>query len=117
MKELSKQEIESIAAEQGNKLIAEFMCGWKLGQLFEWPNGGKGYANISDFKYHSSWDWLYPVYQKLFTLKFETSLKLHWGRRFGTIRRLITDGENIGKVHEKIVTAIEWYNKTSKAHE
>lgn len=51
---------------EGNRLIAEFM-GYKQrenGGLF-WGNDGLGGLYPKDLKYHSSWDWLMPVVEKI----------------------------------------------------
>lgn len=75
--------------EEGNKLIAEF-AGWvrvypgtapkdnrRMAQ-FEGPNGGYWASNISDGigahvwpSFHSSWDFLMPVVEKISRLEFE----------------------------------------------
>jgi hypothetical protein len=58
---------------EGNKLIAEFM-GWEYAQnvignskssFIYKDSGGTTYANEEMFKYHSSWDWLMPVVEKI----------------------------------------------------
>lgn len=52
---------------EGNKLIAEFMgkkksTGFGLNFRFDtWYNG----ILLSDLKYHTSWDWLMPVVEKI----------------------------------------------------
>ena len=52
---MSKEEIL-----EGNKLIAEFM------DEPEWCNE----FNVLDVKYHSSWDWLMPVVEKIAKSKY-----------------------------------------------
>ena len=50
--------------EEGNKLITEFMgCASQL-HLTEHPFTGE-YTDPDEFKYHSSWDWLMPVVEKI----------------------------------------------------
>jgi hypothetical protein len=57
--------------EESNKLIAEFMGGGWTGKIqpfyderwVECPPMGIEY--IKDLKYHSSWDWLMPVVEKI----------------------------------------------------
>ena len=44
-----------------NKLIAEFM-GWKPNEHHWCLNGDK------DLQYHTSWDWLMPVVERIFAL-------------------------------------------------
>ncbi len=56
---------------EGNKLIAEFMkiqtekIGYYYNKEFY---GGMAFA-ISEMKYHSSWDWLMPVVEKIEKLR------------------------------------------------
>jgi hypothetical protein len=86
---MTKEQIQQI--EEGNILIAEFVCGWKPGELFTWPSGGRGWANEKDFKYHTSWDWLMPVVEKISTIQFtdeswigsEPYQNYAWPRTFG----------------------------------
>ncbi len=63
---------------EGNKLIAEFMGAewrsWKDNKLsmyrFENPIGDTYAFHIKDLKYHSSWDWLMPVVEKIESLGY-----------------------------------------------
>lgn len=68
-----------------------------------------------DMKYHSSWDWLRPVWDKFRDLKFteETSMKLH----LNYVARLAQDIAygTIDEFHHNIHIAIQWYNKQSEA--
>ena len=100
---------------QDNKLIAEFM----------------GYSSIySLLQYHTSWDWLMPVVQKIaenhtfITPYFNTSCKLDGSVFvFGEyvdrklIKKLKRKGENISlinAVYKQVVEFIKEYNESNK---
>ena len=72
---------------EGNKLIAEFMGGQYVDEhLIEFENfysikdiGGEfEYTNCFDsdneLKYHSSWDWLMPVTEKIESLNYDVQI-------------------------------------------
>ena len=50
--------------EEGNKLIAEFV-GAKLTKGNFYLLDGEILAHEADLKYHTSWDWLMPVVEKI----------------------------------------------------
>lgn len=55
---------------KGNKLIAEFMggeiCGNKVEVVMQESELGPIVTNrVAELKYHSSWDWLIPVVEKI----------------------------------------------------
>lgn len=64
--------------EEGNKLIAEFME-WKIDNSF--PDKDRVYRNEkaleldTTFKYHSSWEWLMPVCEKIESLGYYVSIE------------------------------------------
>jgi len=86
---------------EGNKLIAEFMEHDK-----EYIEDTKTYGS-----YHSSWDWLMPVY-----IKIAKEEKL-WGDYeksiiiFNIMYDRLGDAEGIDKVYESVVEFIKWYNQ------
>ena len=119
---------------KGNKLIAEFM-GFKIGKLNGWlsgttiedcaylkdESGNISKANlISKLKYHSSWDWLMPVVEKIrdcncvvnikFLRKLNTtntfiaSFDLKWNKDISE------NGISIESTFKSVVNFIEWYN-------
>ena len=59
---------------EGNKLIAEFMGGYtpyeRFGNSTEYYYNG-GYVYLNDMHFHSSWDWLMPVVDKIESLRDE----------------------------------------------
>lgn len=124
-----------------NKLIAEFM-GAKVKNcsgisIIEFPD--KSTCNLSDLKYHLSWDWLMPVIEKVESIGstveihgtrnvFE-KINLHSCRLHHSVFNTVTDKYavdevvlfkyntkfNISKincVYEAIVEFIKWYNRS-----
>lgn len=61
---------------ENNKLIAEFIgrCGKNDGSLYTFPGVSELLSNneiwyeLKDSKFHTSWDWLMPVLEKIETL-------------------------------------------------
>lgn len=51
---------------EGNKLIAEFMqLKFSNDKWYRWDDVNKGSGYFIKLKYHSSWDWLMPVVEKI----------------------------------------------------
>lgn len=110
---------------QGNKLIAEFM-GYELyNGLFihsesETPIGNTFYPDQS--KYHSSWDWLMPVVEKMESKGFEVQIgrslfvkntnycMIHdIGNAFCIEHEDVAD--KIIVVYRAVIEFIKWYNQ------
>lgn len=95
---------------EGNKLIAEFM-GLPCPPVYEeTPFGegvGYGYYTPEELKYHSSWDFLMPVIQKLYSLQ-----KGKWYDRVFSINISLSfqDKVDIQTTWEKVLHFIQWYN-------
>lgn len=71
--------MEQKEIEEGNKLIAEFMGGKIKNKLVTF-NGGwddSDLSFISGLKYHTSWDWLMPVVEKIEKSKTPTWVKIY----------------------------------------
>ena len=117
--------------EETNRMIAEFM-GYEEEQT---ENGEFVYAiefqnpkKLNDIqvvffcahelKYHSSWDWLMPVVEKIELLGY--SVEKNFQRIDGDFQCLITKGndilfqefstKSIEAMHYVVVEFIEWYN-------
>lgn len=119
-------EIEII---KSNELIAKFMGGEyrtdlsftfiKEGWLNTPANDCRQIAQSYDFKYHSSWDWLIPVFNKCQELlrTMEGTVKvanqhLYLSNSldfFGTL--------NIEKMYSAIINFIEWFNSNQEKYE
>lgn len=118
---------------EGNKLIAEF-CGHKLfaGQVkFSYPvDGGLKGCNQSSMKYHTSWDWLMPVVEKIESIGFETLIKSGWNESKEKLMNEVEIRNNqnglvawaceiskIESTHQAIVQFIQWYNNSKTSVE
>ena len=110
---------------EGNKLIAEFM-GYKLVKkktltykYWEKPIRGEFGDDIdvlcSEYKliYHTSWDWLMPVLQKIAKLVIEED----WGNRYNqmmtrwkVISHCLTELKH-DEIYDATLLFIKWYNQ------
>jgi hypothetical protein len=102
--------------EQKNEAIALFMGGIAVQfreRYITW--GRKETMPVNELKYHSSWDWIHPVWVKFRDLKFteETPMKLH----LNYMARLAQDIAygTIEEFHHNLHIAIQWYNKQKEA--
>lgn len=114
-----------------NKLIAEFIGrkGNNNPKLYTW----KGitvltddiWYYISDAKFHSSWDWLMPVVEKIEDMKFgEGTTSVNVNFKQCTIEAdggliLISDigGESkLIAVYEAVIKFIKWYNERQSSN-
>jgi hypothetical protein len=100
--------------EEGNKLIAEFMGGEFFTDV---PDGMLRVKNIQPNKntsrflysleYHSSWDWLMPVVEKIKKENFDNWIYIP---QSATIDMALMD-VNKKNLWQAITQFIEWYNK------
>lgn len=110
--------METTKITEGNKLIAEFMSiefkdvGYsnKMASI----NGGFYFAN--ELKYHTSWDWLMPVVEKIENLHDGYMLveisdeKCYIG--YGSFYQNTATAETkIQAVYGAVVEFIKWYNQ------
>lgn len=124
----------SRTAIEGNKLIALFMGATISDKgivlLKEWHDNHK-FCEVSDLKYHSSWDWLMPVVEKITRIPLpykqdDGRQDTHWPRTFGMLDewgnpmfrfncgKLFTADTLIEATYKAIVDFIEWYNNQNK---
>lgn len=72
---------------------------------------------LRKLKYHTSWDWLRPVWDKFRDLKFseETAMKLH----LNYVARLAQDIAygTIEEFHNNLSISIQWYNQQKQKDE
>lgn len=102
---------------EGNKLIAEFM-GEKtcyVGNIV-CIDKGRGFTYPVDewAKYHSSWDWLHPAWEKFRDLKlsrFDEGWTDHYSRHLVAVSTAI-HAYPINIAFERLVRALQWYNKS-----
>lgn len=92
---------------ENNKLIAEFMGATWFGHSMEnpkpwWIINSKEYYS-EDLKYHTSWDWLMPVVEKI-------------GRKDCDHEPLagVTLYSPIGMVYHAVVEFIKWYHENKE---
>jgi hypothetical protein len=99
--------------EQMNVEIARFEGRKWMGRYTIDRFGGNTSNAHPEMKYHSSWDWLMPVWDQFRDLKFkeETAMKLH----LSYVARLAQDIAygTLEEVHHNLHIAIQWYNKQS----
>lgn len=121
-----------------NKLIAEFMnIDADVSDYLEYISSKceikkrigvdivKEHLDIVDFKFHSSWDWLMPVVQRIMELYYDESeapgyftkeksieYQLGFYGKFRPITRAETYTHgNINILHKTVAEFIKWYNK------
>jgi hypothetical protein len=99
-KPMTKKEIE-----QGNKLIAKFM-GLKIGDAWQVWNGHADYSKDADFEYHSSWDWLMPVVEKIFKETNDDVMSFN-----GLVLFEYGICASIEDVWKGVIQFIQWYNQ------
>lgn len=113
-----------------NKLIAVFMGFNMIVENYHGINIiesplGKTY-DLHGLKYHSSWDWIMPVVERIENTRHETALTGHHVEITGSICRIqpaagfhnrafretFNEGSKIKSVYGAVVTFIEWYNNS-----
>jgi hypothetical protein len=105
---------------EGNKLIAEFMelhIEWRVDEykVFMWMNKDNMLVhecNREEGEYHSSWDWLIPVWNKLWFTQVSFEKSIEWNNIKGNnCARAILYG-TVEEAAKEIANAIKWYNNT-----
>jgi len=115
--------------EEGNKLIAEFMGGvfYEKGNVWKFPIKMEVLANTDKcnpifIKYHSSWDWLMLVVEKIETFSngYSNLIGVNMFLNSCTIRdnkneisRAHSDTK-INATYRAVLKFINWYNKKNK---
>ena len=99
---------------ESNKLIAEFMQAKnEISDVYYLPEFGhyfNSYGQIewnecfrsNELKYHTSWDWLMPVVERIANVKGFHNIKAN------LLDLKIT--ANISDVYSAVISFIEWYN-------
>lgn len=106
----------------GNKLIAEFM-GLKDVMSFR-EQIGNGFCSPVDMKYHTSWDWLMIVVEKIESLGYYTNIlsadnnnkshTMHITRINEQEQYSLWHDSKIHAVYYAVVEFIKWYNENKE---
>lgn len=118
---------------QNNKLIAEFM-NMPQTQLYSspgiysliWRNPNTN--DLTPVRYHTSWDWLMPVVEKIANNSPDHEVEIEIGRTFATFKiRDLDDGRSlyginefsdadkpIEAIYKGVLKFITWYNSHKK---
>lgn len=99
--------------EEKNRMIAEFMgvehhYHVDGSSYFETPHNG-GVIEADELKYHTSWDWLIPVVEKIDNLETDDE----FAESMGDITHALID-INIDELYYQVCLFIEKYNKQPK---
>lgn len=96
-----------------NELIAQFM-GLPLYRDEVMFTGGTRKVPFQKWQYHTSWDWLMPVVEKIETLGFFFIIKSTYvevNRLYDPVTVSCADGESkIQAVYKVVIEFIKWYN-------
>lgn len=91
--------------EENNRMIAEFM-GYKMINDLQISTPNNGGAFLSELKYHTSWDWLMSVIDRIKDLEVNTRDK--------DIVLKLTLHHSLDDVYYCVCKFIEWYNEQEK---
>jgi len=113
--EIRDKVINSVTLET-NKLIAEFMgmehCYRPYGNGFMEVKECGSVIELDDLEYHTSWDWLMPVVEKVNKVSgyddYNTH-RLHIQRVFADC--VFENAVSKKEVHKAVVEFIKWYNE------
>ncbi len=96
---------------ESNKLIAEFAP--EIVEQIKATLFNAQYTHPDNYRFHSSYDWLMPVVEKIY------AIDLYYKWKDLTARPFKTDGielsTNINSVYEQVTDFLEWYNETKKS--
>jgi hypothetical protein len=93
---------------EGNKLIAEFM-GYDYKRKFL-----QSWFEDPILQYHTSWNWLMPVVEKIEDMSYELRKDAAECSLFNfeTQHYIVVSGGGIKAIHQLVVEFIKWYNKS-----
>ena len=104
-----------------NKIIAEFL-NLTSQVIFEQvfavcENGKTNFYKKDELKFHSDWNWLMEVVEKIESLGYRIEIVKHICRIYLSNKETIIISENTPKieaVYNAVVEFIKWYNKQNK---
>ena len=104
-----------------NKIIAEFLNLTSqviFEQVFAVSENGKtNFYKKDELKFHSDWNWLMEVVEKIESLGYRIEIVKHICRIYLSNKETIIISENTPKieaVHNACVEFIQWYNQQNK---
>ena len=81
-------------------------------------------VDIRDLKYHTSWDWLMPVVEKIESLGYNTlisnfQIQISTNNKENIQKNIVNlfcnkQSPKIENLYEAVITFIKWYNKQDK---
>lgn len=104
-----------------NEIIAQFM-GFEL-MVFS-PDNIKCYnpkhndGTISPVQFHTSWDWLIPVVEKIESLGYDTTMKpnelIIWDKDESPLIDCEFGETKLESAYKAVISFIHWYNQQEK---
>ncbi len=119
--------IQESSVEDKNKLIVEFMglYTYTKNEITGYTHNGVMYA-LRDLKYHTSWDWLMPVVEKIEKHGFYTNILSADNNPSKHTMHIALVGEEeiytlwvdskIEAVYQAVIKFIQWYNQQQNNH-
>jgi hypothetical protein len=112
------EDSNKIKIEDSNKMIAVFL-GCKVKGYIVYRLDNENISFVDDLKYHTSWDWLMPVVEKIEAMGYtvvihrEATLISAYDNDLNCIWKTTKwDQEvKINHVYQAIVQFIQWYNQ------
>ena len=95
---------KSVDIKEGNKLIAEFML--RDEDLYQYTGDNNKYKSC---KYHSSWDWLMPVVEKITSIDYQYPCFHAWDL-YGGIKNSLYNVD-IKETYKYVIEFIQWRQK------
>lgn len=100
--------------QAGNRLIVEFMEGKIIAQTslliqYEFPDGKL--FNNQQLQYHTSWDWLMPVVEKIGKMYDPYKYKAFEEKEDAWEIVDLTLMNPINEVYDCVIKFIQWYNQ------
>lgn len=119
---MEEKEMKLTDVEKSNILICEFMGGKYNGIYDVEINGVSDYIGV--LKYHTSWDWLMPVVEKIESMGYDTHIHAVGQNNEPIIYAMgieswnaksicsESDRDKIVCVYKTVTAFIQWYNST-----
>jgi len=100
---------------QGNKLVADF-DGWKPWEhdstkLWHPERNITSFISVEDIQYHSSWDWIMPVWIKFRGLALKNGDYEQWVH---SLSWYLYSSDSPFRLFDRLVYAIKWYNQNKQ---